>query len=423
MIKIEKIAPAERRSGPRLAALTRFAGALVLVAFGAFSSEATAQREHEGRARNLVYVQSNNPAGNAIFAFRRAANGSLTPLPGSPFPTGGTGLNVDPTFALGPDDSDQEVIVNPDHTLLFAVNGGSNDISVLRISANGSLSPVRGSPFPSGGATPVSVGLSNNILCVVNKSQNPGQPAQVLPNYTSFRVTGQGQLIAVPRSTVSVDAGASPSQALISPDGSLLFGADFMGGLLRTFLITPHGRLIPQDAEPLPPSLFTGTNAPPFPLGLAVHPERKILYVGLVTISQVAAYRYSGSGALRFVTAVPSGKGPCWVLTNKEGTRLYSSNTGDPSISVFDISDDPTQPVEIQRVNIQSTGGVFQIALDPTESFFHVITQQSSPSATPAANAVHVLKVADDGTLTEVPSSPTQLPVPNLVRPQGVVAL
>ena len=39
------------------------------------------------------------------------------------------------------------------------------------------------------------------------------------------------------------------------------------------------------------------------------------------------------------------------------------------------------------------------------------------------ANALHVLMVADDGTLMEVPSSPTILPVPNLVRPQGVAAL
>ena len=39
------------------------------------------------------------------------------------------------------------------------------------------------------------------------------------------------------------------------------------------------------------------------------------------------------------------------------------------------------------------------------------------------ANALHTFRVAADGTLTEVPSSPTILPVPNLVRPQGVAAL
>src|SRR5262249_48226382 len=57
---------------------------------------------------NVVYVESNvaDPAiGNAILAYTRAADGSLTPL-GS-YPTGGTG--VSPTFDLGPFDSDQNI--------------------------------------------------------------------------------------------------------------------------------------------------------------------------------------------------------------------------------------------------------------------------------------------------------------------------
>jgi hypothetical protein len=41
----------------------------------------------------------------------------------------------------------------------------------------------------------------------------------------------------------------------------------------------------------------------------------------------------------------------------------------------------------------------------------------------PSANALNVLSVAPDGTLLEVPTSPTILPVPVGVRPQGVRAL
>jgi hypothetical protein len=70
-----------------------------------------------------------------------------------------------------------------------------------------------------------------------------------------------------------------------------------------------------------------------------------------------------------------------------------------------------------------STGGGFQFGLDSTYRFLHVVTQQSAPTSNVLANALRVLKVADDGTLIEVASSPTILPVPNLVRPQGVAAL
>jgi len=397
--------------------------ALSLALFALAGPETRTASAQPATAASVVYVESNDPGGNAIFAFERHADGSLTPLPGSPFPTGGLGIT--PTFALGPFDSDQEVIINQKHTLLFAVNGGSDTIAVFRINPDGSLRAVYGSPFPSGGSSPVSVGLSgDDVLCVVNQDQDPGHPGLVLPNYTSFQVSDRGRLTPIPRSTFSVDAGSSPSQALISPDGGLLFGADFLGGLLRTFRIANNGRLVPAAAQPLPPAEFAGTGAPPNPLGLAVHPTERLLYVDFVTISRIGVYRYTEKGDLRFLRSVAdSGVAPCWALVNKAGTRLYASNTGDSSISVYDIGRDPTEPVEIQKVALRTTGSCFQFALDPSGRFLHVVTQQASMTQDVTANGLNVLSVAHDGTLTEVPSSPTHLPVPNLVRPQGVAAL
>ena len=371
---------------------------------------------------NVVYVESNDPNGNAILAFKRALDGSLTPLPGSPFSA--KGLGVTPTIALGPFDSDQEIIVNKAHTLLFAVNGGSDTIAVFKIQGNGALRHVKGSPFPSGGSNPVSVGLADDVLCVVNQDDDPGHPGQFLPNYTSFSVGSNGSLIPIPRSTFSVDAGSTPSQALIAPSNDLVFGADFLGGILRSFALNEAGQLRSVDAQPLPPSQFAESGAPPFPLGLAVHPTRNLLYVGFVTISRIGVYRYRDSGQLKFERSVAdTGHGVCWLTINKQATRLYASNTGDPSVSVYDISKNPSLPIEIQTLKYASTGGGFQFALDSTGTFLHVITQQSAPTSDQSANAIHVFRVAHDGTLTEVPSSPTFLPVPNLVRPQGVAAL
>jgi 6-phosphogluconolactonase (cycloisomerase 2 family) len=128
----------------------------------------------------------------------------------------------------------------------------------------------------------------------------------------------------------------------------------------------------------------------------------------------------------KFLQAVPdTGHGVCWLTINKNATRLYASNTGDPSVGVFDISRDPRTPIQIQNVALNNPGGGggFEFALDSTNQWLHVVTQQSSPTATVMASALHTFRVARDGTLTEVPSSPTILPVPNLVRPQGVAAL
>jgi 6-phosphogluconolactonase (cycloisomerase 2 family) len=161
-------------------------------------------------------------------------------------PAGGIGV-FDSTFALGPFDSDQNLIENSSGRLLFAVNSGSNTIAVFNIHPDGSLSPVDGSPFPSGGSDPVSVGLTGDRLVVVNKAQDLAQAGTasgaILPNYTTFNVSPDGQLTVVPDSTVSVAVGSSPSQALTASQGKVVFGADFLGGLLQSFRVDPQGAL------------------------------------------------------------------------------------------------------------------------------------------------------------------------------------
>ena len=128
-------------------------------AFGLLAAEAEAQVPN-----GAVYIESDVgdvPGQNSVLAFRRNSNGTLTQT--GTFPTGGTGVhpiaaslgNLPAT--LGPFDSDQDLIFNADATQLFAVNSGSDTIAVFNINTDGSLVPVKGSPFPSGGRQPVSL--------------------------------------------------------------------------------------------------------------------------------------------------------------------------------------------------------------------------------------------------------------------------
>ena len=403
----------------------RFSLLLAILATTAATPRADAAPKAGKGPSNVVYVESNDPAGNTILAYKRHNDGSLTMLPGSPFATGGLGIT--PTFNLGPFDSDSNIITNPEQTLLFAVNGGSDSISVFDIANSGALTPVPGSPFPSGGSNPVGLGLKGDVLCVVNKSNNPGHTARYLPNYTTLRVNARGRLITIPRAAISEDMGSDPTQALPSPMGSLVFGCDFLGGALRSFGIAPNGRLAPRAIVAPPFFEFADSGAPALPLGLAVHPTRPLLYVGFVTINRIGVYRYTAAGALHYIRSVPdSGSGVCWLLLNKDATRMYASNTGDPSISVYDLTWNPSQPIEIQKINLRvapgSNPGCYQFALDPKGEFLQVVAQQFATTSTVQANALHVLSVDSDGMLTEVDSSPTHLPVRNLTRPQGVLA-
>ena len=373
---------------------------------------------------DTIYLESNSTAGNSIFTY--TFNFTSAPVLKSTTPASGIGV-FDPTFALGPFDSDQNLIENSSGTMLFGVNSGSNTIAVFDIHGDGSISPVSGSPFPSGGSDPVSVGLKGDTLVVVNKDQDPAQAGTaagaILPNYTSFNVSPEGQLIPVPDSTVSVAYGSSPSQALIASRDNVAFGADFLGGLLQSFNLDPNGALDQNLPQALPNSIFTGLTGGHQPLGMRTHPFLPILYVDITPVSKVAVYTYDPQGHLNFVRDVPdTGVAPCWAIVNHAGTYLYATNTGDNSIEVYSLAD-PLNPREVQHFVMDSNNGgaVFSTVIDHSDNWIYVSSEQSSATASVSANAFHALKVAADGTLSE-PFPPTVLPVTSTppVRVQGI---
>jgi 6-phosphogluconolactonase (cycloisomerase 2 family) len=408
------------------------------------TSDAGDSAPEAGVATDVIYVETNDitPGANAVLGYSRAADGSLTALPGSPFAIGGTGIG-NPTQGLGPDDSDQEIVATPDHTRLFAVNAGSDTIAVLDIHPDGSLSPVAGSPFPSGGIGPVSVRVSGSFLYVVNQDEDPAQDAAAgAPSYTAFTVAASGTLTAVAGSTVS--AGASPSVALVSADGKLLFGADFLAPLksvppqapLRAFAIGTDGKLTAAPGTPMAiPVVDGGTPAgTPVALGLALHPTQKVLYVDFTQRSQVGVYSYDGTtGALTFVTtAALSGPAPCWVRVSPDGKFLYVVDTANDSVSVLDASN-ALAPLEIQNLQLDDPGAplgdaspatlseAFEEGVSPDGKFLYVLSQRSTTDVTmPQGNVLHGLSIGADGKLTEtVPDIKLSLPLGT--RPQGVV--
>ncbi|HEU4387866.1 MAG TPA: hypothetical protein VFV34_08720, partial [Blastocatellia bacterium] len=138
--------------------------------------------------RTFVYTIMNPGGPNAIAAYEaNDETGELVFL--GTYATGGLG-----TGRLV--DSQSPLIANPEGTLLFAVNPGSDDISAMAIRADGSLALIN-SPISSRGVEPASLTLRNNLLYVANKGDavNP-------PTYAGFRVEADGSLARIKRRIV-----------------------------------------------------------------------------------------------------------------------------------------------------------------------------------------------------------------------------
>ena len=369
---------------------------------------------------HVVYTETND-TNNAILAFHRDVAGNLTPLLGSPFATGGAGI-FDPSFKLGPFDSDQNVVVDRDRRLLFAVNSGSNTIAVFHISArDGSLKPVKGSPFSSGGINPVSIGLRDNQIVIINQNQDPAQNvAGATSTIVTRHVAADGSIRQLPTdTTIRLPQGSSPSQAMTTSDRPFVFDAEFLGGMLDSYRLFSTGELQANPTEAIPAVANVGNTAA-LPLGLWANPKARQLYVGLVTVSEIGVYTWGNDGLPIFERTVPlQGKAVCWIRTNSTGTRLYASDTGSRTIDVFDTTR-PDQPAPLQLAQVSGPAAIFQLGVDPTNRFVYVISQRGSTGG--AGNALHVL-AADrtGGTLTELPTSPMPIATVNPnARPQGV---
>ena len=309
-------------------------------------------------AGKLVYVESNDyhDNANAILAYRQKPDGTLVPLPGSPFLTHGAGL-ANPKQVLGPDDTDDPIAISSDGQYLLAVNGGSNTVAVFSINPDGSLEPVPGSPFPSGGQTPCSVAINGRRVYVANKSFDPLHTITLAPNYTTFTVDGAGRLEQVPGGQVWEPAGSSPSQVVVSRDQRFLFATDFLAFMLPTE--EPTGTLISFQLEGAGGLKWAAGSPFVLPageggaLGLAENPHSNTLYVGFPVAKAFGVYAIDPvSGALNFETSLPGGPGTCWLRTNAQGNRLYTLNSGENTVGIYNI-DHADAPVFITKLALK----------------------------------------------------------------------
>lgn len=114
-------------------------------------------------AASAVDTMANSPAGNAIEAYARPTDGSLTPV--GTYPTGGDGR------ALG---SGHSIVVSCDGSLVVSVNAGTNTISAFAATPRG-LNLFRAAS--SGSTDPNSVTIAgDHLVYILDADSNRDMP-------------------------------------------------------------------------------------------------------------------------------------------------------------------------------------------------------------------------------------------------------
>src|SRR5450631_729002 len=345
-----------------------------------------------------TYIDGNTATANTIDGFARHADGSVTPLPGSPFAAGGAGLGT----GLA---SQGAIQATPGGRYLLAVDAGSNQISVLRVTAGG-VPVLVGQPVSSGGIKPVSVAVSRHGLVYVANSGAGGS------GYSGFRLHARGRLTPIPGSTVTVPDASGLGDVFFNATGDHLIGTRTGTSLIDSFVVLPGGRLLAAEGSP-----FTGQGLGQ--LGAEFSPARPWqLFVsnahngaGLGTVS---AYRDSFLGRLSPIGSSPYPDGqtaPCWVEISHNGRYLFTVNTGSGNVSSYAINPDGSLAL-IDSTPISGGGADTDARLSPDG---RTLSVDGSGNHLLSVFAVH------GGHLTELPGSPTPLPAGG--SPAGIVSI
>lgn len=307
---------------------------MIALTIFAFGTEIFAQVGTSG----AVFAMTNATAGNEIVIYQRASDGTLTRNDSFPFlsvfpgrsnnrvPTLGLGIGVD-TDTQGP------LRLSPDNRFLYAVNPGSDNLSVFRVIGTRLLFLQ----IVEAGDQPMSLTISGNLLYVLDSSVAE-------QGIRGFRIAANGTLTELPDSFRMLSSPiAVPGEIKFSPDGRTILVTHKTTNVLLTpqnaidaFSIDANGY---ASAMPIRNASF-GLR----PFSLEFRPSDSKLVVveafnAAMGLSAASSYQLNPNGTISVISgSVPSGQTDiCWVVITNDGRYVYTANFGSGTISSFSL--------------------------------------------------------------------------------------
>jgi DNA-binding beta-propeller fold protein YncE len=348
---------------------------LALAVFLTSALPANAQDDHSNGS--AVFVMTNNADLNEIISFQRATDGSLRER--RRFATGGRGTGglTDPLESQG------SLTLSQDHSWLFAVNGGSGEVSVFAV--EGSRLQLTNQEN-SGGSEPNAVAQHGSLVYVLNVGGSS--------NVVGFRFNG-GHLTRIANSIRFLTTNNSEAASLaFSPEGQFLVVTERATNNLDVFHVQADGTLAPivvnTDAAPGTFAVTFATN------GAALVSETGP--AGGNNASTMSSYAVASDGKLSPISlGVPTlGDANCWDAVTPDGRFVYASNAGSSTIAGFAIGKTGAlTPIGATIVGTNPAGSTnLDIAVSADGKFLYTLNS--------GTGMIGIFAIQADGTLTNL---------------------
>lgn len=274
-----------------------------------------------GRRSGAGFAMTNRSTGNQIVIYRRGLDGALTHV--GRVPTRGTGLGTDL-------DTQGGLRLSRDHRFLYAVNAGSDNITVFAV--NGTRLTFLQKVYA--GDAPNSLTIHRNLLYVLDGS--------VAGNgIRGFKVADDGTLIPLPNSLRLLSSPiAVPGEVTFSPDGRfLLVTQKTTNVLLRPMKAIDVFRVRDNGLASALPKREASYGLRPF--SLAFRKDNQLLvaesFNAAPAASAVSSYRMSSNGTLDVISGSIRNRQTdmCWVVITNDDRYAFTANFGSGTISNY----------------------------------------------------------------------------------------
>jgi 6-phosphogluconolactonase len=333
-----------------------------------------------GNNRGFVYTLSNQASGNAVIAYRRSANGSLTFS--ASYAAGGNGTGG----GLG---NQGAVVISDDEDVLLAVNSGSNTISSFKITGNGLNLK---STVSSGGIRPVSIAEHDGIVYVLN--------AGGTGNISGFKLGENDKLTPIASSARPLSSSmAGAAQISFVRNGRVLVITEKATNKIITYTVNEWGST---------GMMHSITSASPTPFGFA--PGRfGNVYVseavgGAANASNVSSYKIAFDGSISLTQGpVATGQSAaCWVVLTQDGRHIYTTNTASNTLSSYNVNPYAGNISILQSIAATSDMAPIDAALTDNSKYLYILNATS--------HSITGYAVANNGNLTALSGTITGLP-------------
>jgi 6-phosphogluconolactonase len=335
-----------------------------------------------------AFTISNAAGGNRVLVFDRGAHGRLHRVDSVATGGLGTGVNLGSQGALA---------LAPGGDRLYAVNAGSNTLSVLGVDGD---HVWREQVVGTAGSQPISVTASADRVYVVNAGDG---------SVTGFRVTASG-LARIAHAHRSLAAGdAAPAQVSLTPAGGILVVTNKNSNTIDTFRVRADGSLRQAVAHP-------SSGATPFGFAFARNGVLVVSDAGEAPTSAATAYHVGPAGGLTTLSGpVQTNQlAACWVATTPDGRIAFVADAGSGTVAAMRVGAGG-QLALVDPSGISASGGSGSTTLDESVTADGRYLSVLVDSTEPGVNALRSFRIGAGGTLTAlgggrgVPASATGL--------------